>query len=259
VKQSNKYSGNNSGNSSDTDWKRFLPSTNEIGRFCNWLAPVLCPICQKTQQDPSAIACNECVDSIQLNVAGCSICNDHIESGNICGRCISDPPQFDCLIAPWLYKTPLDILVRKAKFEHNYTLAWRLGRSAANYFLASYSGNYPQALVPVPLHVSRLRQRGYNQASLIANAISKLSGIKVYNDIAFKRHATHPQSKLAASERAVSLRAAFSTNKQPHIDHVAIVDDVATSGATLNELAKALKNVGYQQVDCWCIARSKKQ
>jgi ComF family protein len=228
-----------------------------VSKICNWLAPALCPICFGFQQDPSSIACNDCTTSIQPNVAGCSICNDYIESGSICGRCISSPPHFDCLIAPWLYKSPLDTLIGKAKFQQNYALASRLGHAAANYFLANYSDNLPQALVPVPLHISRLRERGYNQATLIAAAISKVSGIPILGNVVRKEHATVPQRELRFKERLTSLNQAFSAHKLPNIEHLAIIDDVATSGATLNTIAKALKHSGYQRIDGWCIARSK--
>jgi hypothetical protein len=114
VKQSKNYKGNSSFHTSSTTWKSFLPSTTRISRNCNWLVHAPCPVCRKPQQNLSTIACDKCADSIQLNVAGCGICNDHIESGNIFSKCITNLLYFDCLIAPWLYKTPLDILISKA-------------------------------------------------------------------------------------------------------------------------------------------------
>jgi ComF family protein len=257
VKNSSNCKNDNFYLKSNVEWKGGSFSKVCISKICNWLAPALCPICQGFQQDPSSIACNDCTASIQLNMAGCSICNDHIESGSICGRCISNPPHFDCLIAPWLYKAPLDILISKAKFQNNYSLAWRLGRATADYFLANYSNDLPQALVPAPLHVNRLRERGYNQASLIAAAISKLTGIPVLENIAFKEKETPPQREPGFKKRLTSLKQAFSARKLPDLEHLAIIDDVATSGATLNAIAKALKHSGYQRIDGWCIARSK--
>ena len=104
--------------------------------------------------------------------------------------------------------------------------------------------------MPVTLHLSCLRERGYNQAKLVARAISKASGIPVFENMARKKHATLPQSKLGVRKRLVSLKQAFSANKWPNIDRLAIIDDVPTSGATLNELAKILKNVVDKRVDC---------
>jgi hypothetical protein len=114
VKQSKNYKVNSSCHTSSTTSKSFLPSTTRLSRNYNWLVHAPSPICRKPQQNSSTIACDECADSIQLNVAGCGICNDHIENGNIFSRSITNPLYFDCLIAPWLYKTPLDILISKA-------------------------------------------------------------------------------------------------------------------------------------------------
>ena len=240
-------------------WRQCSGPINTLRNLNNWLAPALCPLCGEVQEESSALVCNCCAANIEPNSAGCALCNDQIENGSLCGRCITKPPAFDSLSAPWLYKIPMDELIAKAKFYENYALAYQLGRAAADYFLACYSEPMPQALVPVPLYIGRLAERGYNQASLIADGISKISNVPVFKNIAYKNLATPAQSTLGVKTRATNLRNAFVAHKLGGIDHLAIVDDVATSGSTFNALARELKNVGYQRVDCWCLARSKEQ
>ncbi|MBT5030677.1 MAG: ComF family protein [Proteobacteria bacterium] len=244
-------------------WQRPSGRFSTLRKLNNWLVPALCPLCGEVQESSSALVCNCCAANIAPNPAGCALCNDQIENGSICGRCITKPPAFDSLSAPWLYKTPMDELIGKAKFYENYALAYQLGLAAADYFLACYSEPYsepmPQALVPVPLYIGRLAERGYNQASLIADGISKISNVPVFKNIVYKNLATPAQSTLGVKTRATNLRNSYVAHKLSGIHHLAIVDDVATSGSTFNELSRELKNVGYQRVDCWCLARSKKQ
>ena len=114
----------------------------------------------------------------------------------------------------------------------------------------------PTQLIPVPLHHTRLRERGFNQATELARRIGRELGIEIGLRCARRHRATQPQSLLSPTARRLNLRHAFSVQDTALAQHVAIVDDVMTTGHTGNELAKVLKQAGVQRVEVWVIARA---
>jgi ComF family protein len=119
----------------------------------------------------------------------------------------------------------------------------------------------PDALVPVPLHRARLRSRGYDQALELAKPIAHALGLPLRTDVLTRVHATSAQSSLQAGERRRNLRGAFAipptTTGQPMPAHIALVDDVMTTGATLHAAARALLDSGVLRVDAWACARTR--
>jgi ComF family protein len=118
----------------------------------------------------------------------------------------------------------------------------------------TFSDSEPQALIPVPLHASWLRSRGYNQALELAKYWGRCRGIPVRPSRLIRTRATHAQSSLPASARHLNVDGAFKANAQIP-EHVALIDDVVTTGTTTTEAAKALLAGGARQVDVWCLAR----
>ncbi len=114
----------------------------------------------------------------------------------------------------------------------------------------------PEAILAVPLHVNRIKQRGYNQASIITNAISKQLKIPISNHAVIRHKATTAQTDLSAKQRQTNIRRAFAVKDKIIQKHIALVDDVMTTGSTLNALAALLKQQGVQRVDCYVVARA---
>ncbi|WP_196221449.1 ComF family protein [Sansalvadorimonas verongulae] len=115
---------------------------------------------------------------------------------------------------------------------------------------------WPEALIPVPLHWWKLRKRGFNQAGVIASQLSKATGVPVlHSHVKRVSHGT-PQQGLSASQRQKNIRGAFAIKKPIPFTHIAVVDDVMTTGATTEELCRVLKKHGVQTVDVWCLART---
>jgi ComF family protein len=172
----------------------------------------------------------------------------------LCSACRHAPPPLSEVHATFLYGFPLDRLLPRFKFHHD--LAG--GRLLAQAMAATCSLHArPDALVPVPLHRARLRQRGFNQALELARPLGRMLGIPVRVDLLLRARNTGPQSRLDADARAGNLRDAFAAcGCAAPPPHVALVDDVMTTGATLHAAADALFDAGVDRVDAWVCARA---
>ncbi len=120
--------------------------------------------------------------------------------------------------------------------------------------------SWPDVIIPVPMHNRRLRERGYDQALLLsrelAQQLKSFVNLPVNRFLIFRNKATKSQQKLRAVERRKNIKNAFSLRTIPVHRHVALVDDVVTTGETVNEIARLLKKHGVQQIDVWCLART---
>lgn len=153
--------------------------------------------------------------------------------------------------AALLYHPPVDHLLRRFKFHGDLAAGALLAALMAH---ALAPADRPQALVPVPLHRARLRQRGYDQALELARPLSASLGLPLQARLLRRVRATAPQSELGAAERQRNVRGAFAAGPTP-LRHVALVDDVMTTGATLQAAARALHLAGVARVDLWVCAR----
>jgi ComF family protein len=169
----------------------------------------------------------------------------------VCGTCLASPPNFDGTVALWLYEFPCDRLVQALKYRGNLALA-----SFFALKLASRSPPGCDLLIPMPLHPDRLAQRGFNQAVEIARSLANRTGLAVrLRGVRRVRH-TAPQTELPYEERTRNVRGAFACDLDLSGKSVAVLDDVMTTGATLNELAGVLKRSGAARVQNLVIARS---
>ena len=172
-------------------------------------------------------------------------------------------PPFDAAFAPFVYAHPLDLLVTKLKFGHSLA-AGRVLSELWLEALAEPSPTLPDLLVPVPLHESRLRERGYNQALELAKPLAQGLRITLAERLLSRTKATAAQANLDAKARRKNLRGAFVVGraaiggKDPAALHVAILDDVMTTGTTLRECARVLRRAGFARVDVWALARAPK-
>jgi len=172
----------------------------------------------------------------------------------LCGRCLGKKPAFDRTYAPFIHQGAIRHLITTLKFNAQYQNARLLGLMLAEHL--RQVAEIPDCIVAVPLHKSRYRQRGFNQAIEIAAILSKqllvpldLTSCERYRD-------TPHQTRLSAKKRRKNIKNAFKLNHPLAAKHIAIVDDVMTTGSTVHELAALLKKSGVRKVDVWVCARA---
>lgn len=170
-----------------------------------------------------------------------------------CGHCLNTPPSFDRTLAALRYEFPLDVLIQELKYRHQLALASFLGMELAK---KAQSAPRPDALIPMPLHTSRLRERGFNQALELAKIVARQLDLPLLAQGAERIRATPPQVGLPWKERAKSVRGAFSCAADLNGKHVAILDDVMTTGTSLHELARTLRKQGAVEITAWVVART---
>ncbi len=171
-----------------------------------------------------------------------------------CGTCIQPKHAYDCVFAPYIYDYPVDYFIQSLKFNDHQEFARLMGCLLAKQVVSQNRVDYPELLLPVPLHKQRYIKRGFNQSDLIARYCSKLLRVPVNNMASVRVRETTAQMSLSRRERLINLKNAFKVVDLQGIRSVAIVDDVFTTGSTANEFAKALKNAGIRKVDVWAFA-----
>jgi ComF family protein len=172
----------------------------------------------------------------------------------LCGRCQRHPPPWQAAWSPFRYGWPLDRLESRFKFSRELAA----GRSLVALWQREVRPiELPALIVPVPLHRARLRQRGYNQALELARPLARALGVPLSHDLLLRTHPTAAQSELDAPSRRRNVRGAFVVRPNaPLPAHVAVLDDVMTTGATLAECARVLRRAGVARVDVWALARA---
>lgn len=224
-----------------------LPSSCALcGARC---AAAVCPACHAQFLGRQAPRCPRCA-----NPAG------PYDVALPCGACQSHPPAFDATIAAASYSAPLDQLILQLKFGGTLALAPWFGRALVDAVSAQAGVALPNLLCPVPLGPRRLAERGFNQALEIARPLSKELGIPVFPTLAIRARETAAQSGVAPAERNRNIRHAFIVAPDAVAlvqgQHIGVVDDVMTSGATLHELAAVLKRFGAARVSNFVFART---
>ena len=200
------------------------------------------------------LLCPDCQGDLRANAHSCALCGIPLVSdAEICGRCLTNPPPFDAARIPLLYIAPCDFLIKAFKFDGKLDHGKALVEVVTSYFA---EGEQPKLLIPVPLHRARQRQRGFNQSEIIARDLGRQLDIPFNARLCRRNRDTWTQTGLNAGQRKRNLRGAFEIKGNGYADHVAIVDDVVTTGSTLVELAHLLKVHGVERVDCWALART---
>jgi len=186
------------------------------------------------------------------------VCANPLATGHqptLCGQCQQKTPYFSRCLAPFLYRAPLDQLILGFKFQQK--LAWgRLLGNLLSEYIEQQPINRPDVLIPVPLHPDRLSERGFNQALELARILSQAQHVPVERQLCQRLRNTPAQSTLSRKDRRHNIRNAFAVSGNVQGLKLAIVDDVITSGSTVNELARCLKQAGANQVQVWGIARA---
>jgi ComF family protein len=174
---------------------------------------------------------------------------------HLCGRCLADPPPFESLVAPYAYGGALSSAISRFKYGPAPWLAAPLARLLFDGFVPAKRAD---VIVPVPLHPRRLRQRGYNQASLLAGRGPRALGAPLATSILRRAIDTPHQAGLTGTERLDALAGAFQARSCRALEgaRVLLVDDVATTTATVRAAAAALLEGGARAVDVLCLART---
>jgi ComF family protein len=187
----------------------------------------------------------------------CLLCAGDSSNEMICMRCVSSLPLLahdeGHPIAPFEYRFPVDRLVQRFKFAGDLAVGqWLSVRLAAS----ARTARRPDVLIPVPLTNARLRERGFNQAAQIARTVSRQLAIPASLRVLERVREAPAQSALGRRARRANLRGAFACRRRLDGRHVALIDDVVTTGATAEAASRALKRAGATRVDVWAIART---
>jgi ComF family protein len=244
-----------------------VPETSSCRRFLHALLdvilPPICHICHSYIPNAGTLhICPACRDLLPLVLSPlCPVCGiPFIGTGgdHRCGACLANPPHFDIARAPFLYEGAIRDLIHSYKYSQKTHLRNPLALltlKGVGKFLAE---QHLDLIVPVPLHRSRLRQRGFNQAVLLGRTLSRHLSLPLGTDVLARTRPTAPQIDLSATERRMNVKGAFTVNRPGLVagKRILLLDDVMTTGSTMDECAKELKKAGAAAVIAATIART---
>lgn len=236
---------------------------NWLSKALLWAFPFNCAVCgQDAGAGASMDLCLPCRQDLPWLRQSCLRCANPLagvpapgRTPLVCGRCLHKPPHFERSHCAFAYREPVNWLLQELKYNQRLSGIPVLSRLLLEHLRAQVE-HWPELIVPMPLHPSRLRRRGFNQALEIARPLAHSLGIPLYAGICERIRNTLQQSELPASRRAANVRNAFRMRASLPAKHVAIVDDVVTTGATVNELARLLRRNGAETVQVWAVART---
>jgi ComF family protein len=216
--------------------------------------PQVCALCADRSGD--AMVCAPCMNALPPLPPACPVCAAPSPASAVCGACLKRPPKFAATLAACAYLFPLDRLVQALKYEHRLALAEPLGDAlAAAALRVPDSIARPDALIALPLAPARQRERGFNQSVEIARVVGRRTGLPLVTGLVRTGDAP-AQATLPWAQRRRNVRGAFACATSFAGQHVAVVDDVMTTGATLEAAAAALVRSGAARVDAWVVART---
>lgn len=241
------------------NWFQAL-NISDITRIVTQFVPRHCLFCLEKTHSHSDL-CQSCVDSLVLNKNCCQRCAtpmSHTIQQDIilCGNCLSHHYHYDRVYSPYLYSEEISYLIRKFKYQKKIHYANVLSELFIQQTELVNDFQFPQAIIPVPMHQKRLRQRGFNQALELSRSLASRYQLPLLYSCLIRNRYTSLQAGLIATERQKNVHQAFAMKKPIPYEHIALVDDVMTTGSTVNEAAKILKLNGIARVDIWTIARA---
>lgn len=230
----------------------FAHILNNCRRFVQSRLPQDCLLCGA--RVVGRMLCPGCAGDLPLLPrARCPQCALPTHEGALCGHCLKHPPAFARTVAVYAYAFPLDALVKHCKYGG--------ALAVTDWFAAALareldSSTLPDLVIPMPLHDTRLAERGFNQAGEIARRLAPLLDIPWTPHGCARIRDTPPQAGLDLKARRRNLRGAFRCDLDLHGKRIALLDDVMTSGASLDELAKTARKAGAVEVSAWVVART---
>ncbi|RII28733.1 MAG: amidophosphoribosyltransferase [Geobacter sp.] len=232
--------------------------------FLDILFPPLCHICRTFIPGAGPLhicaGCREAITPISSPL--CDLCGMPFVtiggSDHRCGACSLSPPRFDSARAATRFDGPIREMIHRFKYDRRVQLARPLGLITSETLAPWIALTSADLVVPVPLHVRRLRQRGFNQAILIGQVLARQWQLPLDRTCLRRIRWTEPQVNLAATERAVNVRGAFAVSAPSRVEgrRVLLVDDVFTTGSTVAECARTLKGAGAAEVRVVTVARA---
>jgi len=222
----------------------------------NLLLPPRCVLCD--QPSGSICICEPCKNDLPRTTPQCYQCGLPLPAGHdkTCGQCLKHPPFYDHTVSPLNYTFPTDQLVRALKFHRQLAEGRVLSHLLYEHIITG-AHTLPDQLIPVPLHRLRMIKRGFNQAFELGRYPGSMLGIPLQITSLRRKRNTRAQSGLSRGQRLSNVRGAFywRGHKTPG-RHVALIDDVMTTGTTVSECARVLKIAGAERVDVWVPARA---
>jgi ComF family protein len=213
----------------------------------------ICVLCHLPFTGKHAL-CEPCFELLPKINAPCMYCALPLPDGqtSICGMCIKQPPVIQQAIIAYPFIEPLRTLIHLFKYHQGLYLSSTLSHLIFKHLSPTST---PELLIPVPIHKKKLQERGFNQAILLTKHLSKWLSIPYDIHACEKTEHTQSQTSLSSLARKINLEHSFKVNPMPY-EHVALIDDVYTTGSTTLSLAAKLRANGVKRVDVWCIART---
>ena len=220
-------------------------------RLRDALLPGSCLLCEADSHD--ALLCRACTTDLpHLSETTCPQCAMPTEHRTLCGACLKSPPHFDFALARFLYEFPVDRIIHALKYGHQLIVAdW-----AAEQLATACRGRDISLIMPLPLHPRRLRDRGFNQSAEIARGIGNRLNFPVDRSSLLRTRNTAPQATLPLKERNGNVRGAFECRRNLTGEHILLIDDVLTTGATASECARILHLHGARAITVAVLARA---
>lgn len=204
------------------------------------------------------LLCADCSMDLPLNSSACPVCANPGTDVSVCAACQQTPDQsIKQIFCVYRYEYPVRQMIQQMKFNSRLDIAVYFGKKLAE-FVAEQMVLLPDCIIPVPLHLSRLKERGFNQSLEVARIISNETGVPIGYKMCDRILDTAAQTGLSARQRKHNIKGAFKVNKVANSQYqrITIIDDVVTTGSTVNELARTLGKAGIAQVDVWACARA---
>ena len=216
--------------------------------------PSICVLCNQFHSK-NGVVCVACQTLLAQLPAGCQRCALPLPSTTfpLCGHCIKNPPAFDAVHIRYAFVHHLRYLIHQFKYHNGLYLSKFLSELILE--AIDKRNDLTHCLVPVPMHPNRLKKRGFNQAVILAQHLKTRLKIPINLNLCIKSLDTTAQMTLDREARERNLRQAFQINQKPP-QHIAIIDDLLTTGSTAHELAQSLKKAGAVRVEVWCCART---
>ena len=226
--------------------------TLNISPFIKRLFPHTCLLCGAPAG--AERLCGGCRGNLPYHtVPQCPQCAIPTPAGQVCGACLKRPPAYDHSAAAFSYSFPVDQLIPALKYHSRLAIAQVLGQHLAE---AVAARPRPDLLIPMPLHPARIRQRGFNHATEIGRVVARALDVPLDFESCKRVRDTPPQVALAYDQRRRNVRGAFVCEMDLTGKRIALIDDVMTTGTSLDELAKTLKKAGAGEVETWVVART---
>ena len=233
-----------------------------LGKLIDIIFPKLCPVCNSPLQIPSnAPLCKGCFSNIEKNLGPkCTICDEPFSAksanSHICGRCLKEPPYFNRAYSLFLYNGAIEALIKGFKYRKDFSCLNALITLCKKEKVLEHFKDV-HVILPVPLHRNKLKKRGFNHSYLIAKRLFPTK--KVASNLVIKIVDNKPQMSLPAKKRAENIKGVFLIEDKTYLKkykNYLIVDDIMTTGATVNEVAKVLKRGGASKIFVLTIART---